>query len=99
MPEVGDPAPAFQAVDEDGNYALPPYGGKVWYPNYTHPEVKAKAAESFKKFLKPIIDHPAFSGYVFCKCNSIYSGDGIFSGCGISSVGIFGTIRLFGYQL
>ena len=71
--KIGFPAPSpmkkpedLAATDEDGNYALPPYGGKVWYPNYTHPEVKAKAAESFKKYLAPIANHPAFSGYVFC---------------------------------
>lgn len=39
--------------------------GSVWYPNYTHPEVRDYAKQWFRDYLETIADHPAFSGYVF----------------------------------
>ena len=62
---INDRPADYAAVDQHGDFILPPYKGDTWYPNYTHPAVKAGARQAFKDYVAGIKDHPGFSGYIF----------------------------------
>ena len=62
---INDSPAEYAAVDQYGDYVLPPYRGDTWYPNYTHPAVRAGARQAFKDYVGRIKDHPGFSGYIF----------------------------------